>query len=90
MKKLLGIVVLGLLLSGCGGDPDVEGCVYDTDFGNKISCVSGITYDEAYHPGSLKKAEQLCMAMLREDAHEAGITNFQIEGCFDMSVPANR
>ena len=47
MKKLLGIMVLGLLLSGCGGDPDVEGCVYDTDFGNKISCVSGITYDEA-------------------------------------------
>ena len=90
MKKLLGILVLGLLISGCGGDPDVEGCVYDTDFGNKISCVSGITYNEATNPGSERKAEQLCMEMLREDAHEAGITNFQIEGCFDMSVPVNR
>ena len=86
MKKAIGIIILGLLISGCGGDPDVEGCVYDTDFGNEISCVSGITYNEATNPGSERKAEQLCMELLREVAYEAGITNFQIEGRFDKSV----
>jgi len=89
MKKILGILVLSLFVSAkafafciifC--DPDLGGCVYDYD-GNKISCVSGISFNERKSPGSLRSAEQLCMSMLREDAYASGVSDFSIEGCFD-------
>ena len=89
MKKLLGTVLLSLFLTTktfafclifC--DPDLGGCVYDYD-GNKISCVSGISFNEQKSRGSLARAEELCRSMLREDAYENGVSNFSIEGCFD-------
>tara|TARA_B110000444_G_scaffold245093_1_gene265205 strand:- start:227 stop:532 length:306 start_codon:yes stop_codon:yes gene_type:complete len=89
VSKYLGIITFSFFLTTkafsfciffC--DPDLGGCVYDND-GNKISCVSGISFNEKKSPGSLKRAEQHCMSMLQEDAYEKGVSNFSIEGCFD-------
>ena len=93
MKKILSIIVLALLLSGnayafciffC--DPDVEGCVYSQDTGQKIECIGGISYNEAKDPGSLNRAENFCLSYLRESAYDSGVSNYSIEGCYDMNA----
>ena len=94
MKKFLLILIVIISISSptyafcilfC--DPDVEGCVYSQDTGEKIDCIGGISYNERKNPGSLSKAENYCLSYLREQAYEAGVRNYSIEGCFDMNAP---
>jgi hypothetical protein len=94
VKKLfLSILVICSLLGGnayafciffC--DPDVEGCVYSQDTGQKIECIGGISYNEAKDPGSLNRAENFCLSYLRESAYDSGVSNYSIEGCYDMNA----
>ena len=77
MKKILGIVVLGLLLSGNAyagwfgfGDPSMSGCVYD-ESGNTLECVNikfmgktGLTH---------KDATRICLNLVRGMAAERGL-----------------
>ena len=80
MKKLLAIVVLGLLLGGNAkadhyktglffADPYVVGCIYDlldASFGKKCAQRSPKFYfNERKHKGSYKQAYSKCYSYLR-------------------------
>ena len=81
MKKLLAIVVLGLLWSGSAkadhyktgimfGDPYVIGCIYDlldASFGSKCAQRSiKFYFNERKHRGSYDRAYNNCYSYLRE------------------------
>ena len=87
MKKLLGILVLGLLLicsnANAGWfDPTMGGCVYqEPEFGNKkIKCVS-IKFNESKDPGSMKRAEDACYRKLNYYGKKYGEIGYWIDGC---------
>ena len=87
MKKLLGILVLGLflsglglLLSGCSSDPWVYGCVYQEHDNSKIKCVS-IKYNERKDPGSYDRAERACYRELNHYGKKYGEHGYWIDGC---------
>ena len=66
MKKLLAIIVLGLLWSGSANawfDPTVAGCAIENETGEKLHCTS-IKYNESKDPGSFKRAENECFREL--------------------------
>ncbi len=92
MKKLLGIVVLGLLLSGNAYagwfDPYVYGCVFQEHNDKKIKCVS-IKYNESKDPGSFNRAERLCYRELKHYGKKYGEHGYWIDGCLSSEGPYN-
>ena len=92
MKKLLGVVVLGLLfcinplttdkLEAGWFDPTMGGCVYqEPELGNKkIKCVS-IKFNESKEPGSMGRAENACYRELNYYGKKYGVAGYWIDGC---------
>ena len=91
MKKLLGIVVLGLIfyimpanVNAGWFDPSWSGCVYQKgeayDSGAKIKCVS-FKFNESKNPGSMKKAEDACYRELHYYGRKYGEAGYDIVGC---------
>ena len=89
MKKLLGILVLGLVfyiipanVNAGWFDPTMGGCVYqEPEFGNKkIHCVS-IKFNESKDPGSMQRAEDACYRELNHYGRKYGEIGYWIDGC---------
>ena len=68
-------------------DPFMYGCVYDKDFGKKISCVN-VDFNERDDPGSMQRAFRTCMRELEEIGRDSGVT-YEIDGCVDSEGPYN-
>ena len=68
-------------------DPFMYGCVYDKDYGTKISCVN-VEFNEAKNPGSMDEAFQSCMAQLKRIGRKSGVS-YEVDGCVDSEGPYN-
>jgi hypothetical protein len=94
MKKLLAIVVLGLLFSGNAYagffDPTVAGCAIENETGKKLHCVS-IKYNESKNPGSLRRAENECYRTLNHYGRKYARYGHWIggSGCNSSAGPFN-
>ena len=93
MKKLLGILVLGLLwcnvsfawcIFNC--DPWVYGCVYQEHNSAKIHCAN-IDYNEQKDPGSYDRAERACYRELNYYGKKHGEHGYWIDGCQSSGGP---
>ena len=94
MKKLLAIIVLGLLFSENANagffDPTVAGCAIENETGKKLHCVS-IKYNESKNPGSLRRAENECYRTLNHYGRKYARYGHWIggSGCNSSAGPFN-
>jgi hypothetical protein len=94
MKKLLAIIVLGLLWGGNANagffDPTVAGCAIENETGKKLHCVS-IKYNESKNPGSLRRAENECYRTLNHYGRKYARYGHWIggSGCNSSAGPFN-